>query len=57
VRHVLLVLATVALAACSFANQQLGISSTNACIRQQCRDPDARDYTRCEAACRAQYQR
>jgi hypothetical protein len=50
-------LIAVALTACSFVNEQVGSTSTGACIRKECRDPDAKDYTRCEAACRDRYQR
>ncbi len=46
-----------ALTACSFVSEQVGISSASACIRKECRDPDATDYTRCEASCRQRYQR
>jgi hypothetical protein len=52
----LIVLIAVALTACSFVNEQVSSRSTGACIRQECRDPDAKDYTRCEAACRERYQ-
>lgn len=56
VRWVIIV-TVVMLAACSFVNEQVGISSASACIRKECRDPDATDYTRCEAACRQRYQK
>lgn len=46
----------LALAACSFVHEQIGSTSTGACIRKECRDPDAKDYTQCEAACRQRYQ-
>jgi hypothetical protein len=42
-------------AACAFADEQVGISAAGNCIRANCRDPNASDYTRCEAACRATY--
>jgi hypothetical protein len=45
------------LGACAFVNESVGVTGVGACIRENCRDPDARDYTRCEAACRAQYAR
>jgi hypothetical protein len=51
-----IVLIAVTLTACSFVNEQVGSTSTGACIRKECRDPDAKDYTRCEAACRERYQ-
>ncbi len=54
---VLLGFALVAtLTSCSFVNEQVGISSASGCIRKECRDPDATDYARCEAACRQRYQ-
>jgi len=46
-----------AVTACSFVNEQVGISSASACIRKECRDPDAQDYSRFEAACRQRYTR
>src|SRR5258708_39885610 len=56
VRLVMLAIA-VAVAACSVINEQIRISSASGWIRKECRDPDAADYTRCEAACRHRYQR
>jgi hypothetical protein len=56
VRSAVILLVVFALTACSFVNEQVGISSASACIRKECRDPDAADYTRCEAACRQRYQ-
>lgn len=52
----LLMALALALAACSFVHEQIGSTSTGACIRKECRDPDAKDYTQCEAACRQRYQ-
>jgi hypothetical protein len=46
-----------ALSACAFASEQVGISSAHSCIQHECRDPDAAEYTRCEAACKARYQK
>jgi hypothetical protein len=57
VRWVLILAVFDLLTACSFVNEQVGISSASGCIRKECRDPDASDYTRCEAACRQRYQR
>jgi hypothetical protein len=54
--YVILV-AAAAVTACSFVNQQVGISAASDCIRKECRDGDAREHTRCEAECRARYQR
>jgi len=51
------VVAVAMLAACSFFDEQVGISGASACVRKECRDPNAADYTRCESACRAQYQK
>jgi hypothetical protein len=45
------------LGACAFLGEQVGVTNVGGCIRQNCKDPDARDYTQCEAACRAQYAR
>jgi hypothetical protein len=45
----------LSLGACSYVKQQVGMTSVNGCIQNQCRDPNAADYTRCEAACRATY--
>lgn len=47
----------VSLGACAVVDQQIGAASSTSCIQKNCRDPDARDYTQCEAACRAQYAR
>jgi hypothetical protein len=57
VRWVTILATIVTLTACSFMSEQVGISSASGCIRKECRDPDAADYTRCEAACRQRYQR
>ena len=43
------------LAACGFLGEQVAVTTVSGCIHQSCKDPDARDYTACEAACRAQY--
>jgi hypothetical protein len=43
------------LASCAFANEQIRMNAASNCIHTQCRDPNAADYTRCEAACRATY--
>jgi hypothetical protein len=43
------------LAACAFVNEQVAITTASGCIHQNCKDPDATDYTKCEAACRARY--
>jgi hypothetical protein len=56
VAHVVLVAALAAgVAACAVMDEQLQLSAVGQCIRTQCKDPDATDYTKCEAACRAQY--
>jgi len=41
--------------ACAAVDEQIGLSAAGHCIRTQCKDPDATDYTKCEAACRSQY--
>jgi hypothetical protein len=43
------------LGACAFMHEQVAITSSSQCIRQNCRDPDAADYARCETACREHY--
>ncbi|HEX8796481.1 MAG TPA: hypothetical protein VF765_36270 [Polyangiaceae bacterium] len=52
----LVVIFAVLLAACSFVSEQVRSGSTGVCIRKECNDRDAKDYTRCEAACRERYQ-
>ena len=42
-------------ASCAFLGEQVAVTTVSGCIHQSCKDPDARDYTACEAACRAQY--
>jgi hypothetical protein len=53
--RIALFLALVGVSACAFAQEQVGISAASQCIRTQCKDPNAADYTRCEAECRATY--
>jgi hypothetical protein len=52
---VLLATLAAGTAACAVMDEQLQLSAAGQCIRTQCKDPDATDYTKCEAACRAQY--
>jgi hypothetical protein len=55
VRWIVIIVIAVMLTACSFMSEQVGISSASQCIHHECRDPDAKDYSRCEASCRARY--
>ena len=51
----LLFTVVLAFSACAFMDEQVGVSSAMSCVRKSCRDPNAADYSQCEAACRAQY--
>jgi hypothetical protein len=57
VKRAIFMAPALALAACSFLQEQVSINSTSDCIRKECKDPNAADYTRCEAACRNTYSR
>jgi len=46
-----------ALAGCATAKDQLAVSNVNGCIKHNCNDPNAQDYTSCEATCRSTYGR
>jgi hypothetical protein len=50
-----LVLLLLGVTACAFLGQQVAITTVSDCIKSSCKDPDATDYTRCEAACRSRY--
>jgi hypothetical protein len=54
-RAALILALVLDLVACTFVGGQAAITGAGGCVRQNCKDPDATDYTKCEAACRAQY--
>jgi hypothetical protein len=57
VRIALFLALVLGFGACKIFDEQVGISAVGSCVRAECRDPNAADYTRCEAACRATYAR
>jgi hypothetical protein len=57
VRWIVVLVVLAGLTSCSFVRGLVGTSSASACIRKECRDPDAQDYSRCEAACRQRYRK
>jgi hypothetical protein len=54
-RLVTMLALALVLVACGFMRDQIGIGSANGCIRKNCRNPDARDYVQCQAACENTY--
>lgn len=50
-------LGALALAGCAATKDQLAVSNVNGCIKHNCNDPNAQDYTSCEATCRSTYGR